>query len=72
MDGIAGEIADAAVIDGGGILLFSAVVFIPVEIDTVDILTQITAVEAHARYRHAECTGDIEQAPLRGIPQNKF
>jgi hypothetical protein len=64
MNAVAREMADAAVVNGGGVLFGTAVVALPVEIDAVDTLAQAASVQADAGDGATEC-GDIEQA-LRG------
>jgi hypothetical protein len=57
--------ADAAVVNGGGVLLGAAVVALPVEIDAVHALAQAASVQADAGNGATECAGNVEQA-LRG------
>ena len=68
---VAGEVADAAVVNGRGILLGAAVVLIPIQLDTVNARAKSLTVQTHTADSTAECTGDVKQTVGIGGIQRK-
>ena len=62
MDSVARKPTDAAIINGGRILLSTAVILFPVQVDAVDVFAQPLAIQADPRHSTAERPRNIQEA----------
>ena len=68
---VPGKMSYPAVVYGGSILLVSAVVSFPAQIDAVDAFSEFPAVETHPGYRAAESSRYVYQKSRVRIVENE-